>query len=198
MRLRGLLFLFVVSSFAPFAHAGHLDGLAELILSGHAKEARSRLRAAASACRKESDAKHEGIALLLLAFADIELDDVAASKADLQQSAAKSIAAGDHYTAWYALLCAAGLEIREANWAAAVPRLGAALERLRLAANTPLSLEGILSLGPMFGMDYGPLGPLLDVRGARPARQGGERARARAEGLVRIHGTLRSLDRSGR
>lgn len=154
MKIRVALILLFVSIVPVAASAAdRLAGLSELILSGRAAEARTRLRAAAEEYRKEADVRGEALAFLLLGFADVEAGDVPSARASLQSAAAKLASAGDFYTAWMALLYVAGLNMREGNWEAAVKQHEIALAMLRdaEASDKPLLLDGAMALGPMFG-----------------------------------------------
>ncbi|HEX8155018.1 MAG TPA: hypothetical protein VF698_17930, partial [Thermoanaerobaculia bacterium] len=162
MKIRSVVLLLFVCSFPlPALAADHLQGVSELILTGHASEARTRLEAAAAAYKAEGDARHEGISLMLLGFANVELRDDAAARSNLEEAAEKLGSTSDYFTAWMALHYAAAFEMREAKWARAVERHQAALAMLRQGAQAgTFSLEAAMLLGPMFGFDVGPLATL--------------------------------------
>lgn len=167
MKIRVAVLLLSMLLVPQFAHgSGRFDGLPDMIRRGEAKEARARLQAAIEAARAESDQRGEAVGLVLLAFADIALNDSAAARKNLALAAEKLTAGGDSFSAWMALLYIAAVDMRELNWAAAVESHQAALAMLRQAREDekPFTLDAIEALGPLFGMPFGDAGVLLKAQ----------------------------------
>lgn len=139
-----------------------LAGVGDLLFAGRAEEARTRLRAAMETYRLQHDAQREAICFLLLGLADVGLADTAAARSDLEQGAERLAALGDGFGSWLALWMLAELERREGRFEQAISLHERALALLRDIESSPqpFSLEGLKSLGPIFGMPVDALEPL--------------------------------------
>lgn len=164
MKLRIAVLVVVVCSLSLHARAAdRLKELAEMLRAGRAAEARAQLKVAAETYRSEGDTQREGVALMLLGLASAGLREEQAALSDsFEEGRRKLTASGDHYAAWLVSHFAAAVEIGKGDWERAIERQRTALAMLDEAAKAEkFSLDAVVALGPVFGMDLGPSGSMV-------------------------------------
>lgn len=130
-----------------------LAGVGELIMSGRAAEARTRLTSARSAYVAEGDRTGEAVTDLLFGLAEVALGDSSAARSSLDRAASAFIAIDEHFGAWLSLATLAQLETLSGRPREAIALHERALESLDAAADpgsrfSPLTIE---ALGLVFG-----------------------------------------------
>jgi CHAT domain-containing protein/tetratricopeptide (TPR) repeat protein len=136
------------------AFAGEsLAGVGELILTGRAAEARTRLTSARDAFVAKGDRAGEAATDLLLGFAETTLGDATAARSSLERAASTFIAADEHFGAWLSLTTLARFETESGRPRDAIALHEKALQLLDEAADpqSRLSVTTIEVLGIVFG-----------------------------------------------
>lgn len=130
-----------------------LDGVGELIMSGRAAEARTRLVGARDAFVAEGDRAGEAVTHLLLGLAETALSDSTAARSSLNQAAATFIAVDENFGAWLSLATLAQFENLSGRPRDAIPLHERALQLLDAAAEpgSRFSPRTIEALGLVFG-----------------------------------------------
>jgi tetratricopeptide (TPR) repeat protein len=150
MKARILLILFLA---CPALGDDRLTGVAQMIFTGRAADARIRIIEAQTAYRAEANAEQEAISFLLLGMADVALQDAPAARVNLNEATRRLGETNDPFGSWMALWMLASLERREGKFEVSVAMCDRALVALSDAAvsTAPFSMEGLKTLATFFG-----------------------------------------------
>ena len=156
----------ILTAVFPIAAKGGEDRLAEiapLIRAHKGDEARARIRTALEAYTREGDERQQARCFLLLAFADVELENITGARSDLGQAAARLEATGDLFGAWFALTTLGELDRREGQLDDAIPHLEKALQILSdlHAPTAAISLDGFKIIASIMGFPPEAFGPMV-------------------------------------
>jgi tetratricopeptide (TPR) repeat protein len=149
----GLVALAVLlSSGAAFADDS-LAGIGELITTGRAAEARTRLTNAHDIFAAQGNRSGEAATDLLLGFVGMLLGDSTAAHANLDRATSAFIAIDEHFGAWLSLTALARFESQSGRPREAVPLYERALENLDAAFDpqSHVSATTLEVLGVVFG-----------------------------------------------
>jgi CHAT domain-containing protein len=150
---------FVIAAFVALFSSGpvfagdSLAGVGELIQTGRAAEARTRITSARDAFVAQGDRSGEAATDLLLGFVAMALDDSTAAHANLDRAASTFMAIDEHFGAWLALATLARFESQSGRPREAVALYERALQLLDAAADpqSRFSSSTIEVLGIVFG-----------------------------------------------
>jgi CHAT domain-containing protein len=157
--MRPFQFVVVIVAFvalfssAPLFADDTLAGIGELIMTGRASEARTRLTSARDAFVAQGDRSGEAATDLLLGLVAMALDDSIAAHANLDRAASTFIAIDDHFGAWLALATLARFETQSRRPREAVALYERALQLLDAASDpqSRFSSSTVEVLGIVFG-----------------------------------------------
>jgi len=130
-----------------------LAGIGQLIMTGHAAEARTRLTSARETFAAQGDRSGEAVTDLLLGMAEMVLNDLPAARSHLDRAASTFAAADEHFGVWYALTMLARVETLSDKPRDAIALHEKALRMLEAAADpqSRFPVELFELLGPAFG-----------------------------------------------
>jgi len=130
-----------------------LAGMGELIMTGRAAEARTRLTSSRETFVAEGDRTGEAVTDLLLGLAETALGDLSAARSSLDRAASGFVAIDEHFGAWLSLATLAHLETLSGRAREAIALHERALRSLDVAADpgSRVSPRTIEVLGLVFG-----------------------------------------------
>lgn len=142
--------------------ADALTAVGQLLMNGHAEEARPRILAMRDEAAAQKNASAEAALWLLLGMTDMNLGDEVNCRTALQTAEEKYQKLGDFFGAWMTLLVQAQLESGEGRWDDAIVVHERAQAVLVKAADpsAPFSIETLKVLGAVFGAPTGMLEPI--------------------------------------
>lgn len=164
------LFAGIRARAATRADEERLLEVASLLRQHNGKEANAKARAALAEYKQEGDERQQARCYLLLAFADTDLQDVRAARADLREAAARLEAVGDRFGAWFALVTLGELDRREGQLDDAVAHHEKALQllaELRSPA-AEFSIDTFRLIAPILGLSPDALGPMVQSPIVKP------------------------------
>jgi CHAT domain-containing protein len=141
-----------------------LAGAATLICTGRGDQARVQIHKALESYRVESNGLGEGMALLLLGYADVAANRPVDAMTNLESGAVELEQAGDAVSAVIGLWMMAEVQKATGNVDGAIATYDRALALLQRASSpsAPFTLDGFMLLAPATGMDVAPLGLIRD------------------------------------
>ncbi|HEY6141037.1 MAG TPA: CHAT domain-containing protein [Thermoanaerobaculia bacterium] len=155
-----LLLLFL--PFAARAADDPLTAIGSLIHEKKGKEARAAALAALEQFKKERDERQQARAFLMLAFADVVLDDAKATRTHLAEAAERFEKTQDRYSAWFTLVTLGELDRAAGQFDEAARHHEKALAVLQelAAPSAELSFDSLKLIAPMMGFAPEALGPM--------------------------------------
>jgi tetratricopeptide (TPR) repeat protein len=147
----------------PPPPADPLAGIGELLFSGKAAEAQTRLGDALLRYKQQNDPEGQALCHLLLGMAYVAKKDVPAARSELELGASQLGLTGDRFGSWLAFWMLGELEKNEGRFEASIAHYDRSLTALREAESSsePFSLAGLEQLAVVFGLPADALGPLL-------------------------------------
>jgi CHAT domain-containing protein len=152
----------LLCAFSVAAQEDSLAAVGQLLMTGHATEARPRILTMRTEAAAQNNASAEAGLWLLLGMTDVTLGDDESGRTELQQAEEKYTVLGDFFGAWMTLFVRGQLESGEGRWddAIAVHERAQAVLLKAAGPSAPFSIDTLKVLGTVFGAPTQMLEPM--------------------------------------